>query len=34
MAVSINGHNEEAVWRPVDKIKLVDMPENYSKTGE
>jgi hypothetical protein len=34
MAVSINGHNEEAVWRPVDKIKLVDMPEKYSKTGE
>jgi hypothetical protein len=34
MAVSINGHNEEAVWRPVDKIKLVDMLENHSKAGE
>src|SRR5579872_4807290 len=34
MAVSINGHNEEAAWRPVDKIKLVDMLENHSKSGE
>jgi len=34
MAVSMNGHNEEAAWRLVDKIKLVDMPENHSKTGE
>jgi hypothetical protein len=34
MAVSINGDNEEAVARPVHKIKLVDMLENHSKTGE
>jgi hypothetical protein len=31
IAVSINGHNEEAGARPVDKNKLVDMLENYSK---
>jgi hypothetical protein len=34
MAVSIKRHNEEAAGRPVDKKKVVDMPENHSKTGE
>ncbi len=31
MDVSIKGHNEEALTRPVDKKKLVDMLENTSK---
>jgi len=31
IAVFINGHNEEAGARPVDKNKLVDMLENSSK---
>jgi len=31
MAVSIKRHNEEAAGRPVDKKKLVNMPENHSK---
>jgi hypothetical protein len=34
MAVSSKGHNEEASGRPVDKINLVDMLENHSKTGQ
>jgi len=31
IAVFINGHNEEAGARPVDKNKLVDMLEKSSK---
>jgi hypothetical protein len=34
MNVSFKGHNEEALWRPVDKKKLVDMLENNSKTRQ
>jgi hypothetical protein len=34
MAVSSKGHNEEALGRPVDKINLVDMLENHSKTRQ
>jgi hypothetical protein len=34
MAVSINGHNQEAIAGAVDKIKLVDMLENHSKIAQ